>query len=138
MIVSLAILAILVGGGAYWVYSVRNTSISPAQNSEEAKQELADAVVKVGKLMVLPEGDEPILATVTDAEKLKAEQPFYAMVENGDKVLVFPKSQKAVIYSPSKNKLVNVGPIVSAPQGQQSQGQEAKTTPTPEPSPKKQ
>jgi hypothetical protein len=65
---------------------------------------------KVGSLMILP-NEEPIIASINEAEALRKEQPFYNGVENGDQLIVFPKAQKAVIYSPSKNVIVNSGPF---------------------------
>ncbi len=78
---------------------------------EKAQQELAAAVVAVGKLMNLPEGDEPVLATVTDADTLIKQQAFFSGSVNGDQLLLFPKSLKAIIYSPSRHKIINAGPI---------------------------
>ena len=69
-----------------------------------SKKELIE---KIGKLVLLPADEEPILATVTDKEKLK-EQPLFAKAENGDKILIYAKAQKAYIYSPSKEMLVDV------------------------------
>ncbi len=78
------------------------------QNPQElTKQETKELVEKIGKLVLLPADEEPILATVTDKEKLK-EQPLFAKAENGDKLLIYAKTQKAYIYSPSKEMLVDV------------------------------
>ena len=59
----------------------------------------------VGKLMELPD-EVPVLATVTDLEKLKG-QPFFDEAQNGDKVLVFNVARKVVLYRPSTKKIVN-------------------------------
>lgn len=69
-------------------------------------------VSKIGDLMVLPDEPQPVFAVVTDAEKLRAEQPFYAAVQNGDILLVLPSSRKAIIYSPKTDKIVNAGPFI--------------------------
>lgn len=82
---------------------------------EKAQKELAAAVVAVGELMILPEGDEPVLATVTDAEALTAQQAFFTGAIDGDQLLLFPKNLKAIIYSPSRNKIINAGPIEQSP-----------------------
>ncbi len=75
-----------------------------------------DAVVKqVGKLVILPSGETPTLATVTDVGKLKG-QPFFANAANGDKVLVYSKAGKAILYRPSVNKIVEMAPLNSASQ----------------------
>lgn len=78
---------------------------------EKAQEELAVAVAAVGELMILPEGDEPVLATVTNAESLTKQQAFFSGSVNGDQLLLFPKNMKAVIYSPSRGKIINAGPI---------------------------
>ncbi len=64
---------------------------------------------KVALLMVLP-SEEPTLATVSNAKKLK-DQPFFKNAENGDKVLIYTNSRKAILYRPSINKIIEVAPI---------------------------
>jgi len=80
-----------------------------AAQQEMYEQEVEDILLQVGRHIVLPEGEMPELATVQDAEALAAEQAFFEGAINGDKLLVF--SQKALLYSPSRDILVNVGPI---------------------------
>ena len=75
-----------------------------------AKEETAKIVALVEKLVILPEGEEPVLATVTDKEKLK-DQPVFAKAENGDKILIYSIAQKAYIYNPTKNVIVDVVPV---------------------------
>lgn len=75
-----------------------------------AKEETARVVALVGKLVILPADEEPVLATVTDKEKLK-DQPLFAKAENGDKVLIYSKAQKAYVYNSVKNVLVDIVPI---------------------------
>jgi hypothetical protein len=60
----------------------------------------------VNKLMVLPDED-PIVATITDKTKLE-QQAFFKQAENGDKVLIFQSSSKAVLYRPNQNKIVDI------------------------------
>lgn len=75
-----------------------------------AKEEIKQLVDKLSKLVVLPEGEEPVVATVTDKEKLK-DQPVFAKAENGDKILIYSKAQKAYIYRPASNLLIDVIPV---------------------------
>jgi len=105
----IAILIIAVGtlglGGSYFLGGSESTT-------EANAKELASVMEDVNSLMLLPEGELPIMATVTNAEDLKKEQPFYANVLDGDKVLIYVQNQKAIIYSPSRDVIVNVGPVV--------------------------
>lgn len=75
-----------------------------------AQQEVQDLVAKVSRLIVLPEGETPTVATVSDPEKLK-EQPFFSKAQKGDKVLIYTNAKKAILYSPTANKIVDVAPI---------------------------
>jgi cell division protein FtsL len=75
-----------------------------------AQQEQAQLIAKVGKLTVLPTGETPTIATVTDITKLK-DQAFFANAQNGDKVLIYTQAKKAYLYRPSTNKLINIAPV---------------------------
>ena len=74
--------------------------------------QIKELIAKVGKLILLPTGEEPVIATINDASTLIKEQPFYKGAVNGDVVIVYQKAAKAIVYSPSRNLIVNVGPIV--------------------------
>ncbi len=64
----------------------------------------------VGRLIVLPEDEVPTIATVTDLEALQG-QPFFANAKLGDKVLIFAKAGKAILYDPVEQKIVEVAPV---------------------------
>jgi hypothetical protein len=63
--------------------------------------------------MVLPD-EQPTLASVTDKSKL-SDQPFFQKAENGDKILIFVQSRKAILYRPSIKKIIDVAPIQTLP-----------------------
>ena len=89
-----------------------------------------------GKLIDLP-NETPTVATVTDSKKLK-DQPFFSKVENGDKVLIFTKAKKAILFRPSTNKILDVAPLTITNNQNPAQVAGVKTeTPTPTPSPRK-
>lgn len=75
-----------------------------------AQQEVADLVAKVSKLIVLPTEETPTVATVSDPEALK-DQPFFAKAEIGDKVLIYAEAKKAILYSVTLNKIIDVAPL---------------------------
>lgn len=88
-------------------------SNSPERQQELARQEVQAIVDKVGEIMILPTNEFPQMATVDNAAELSKTQAFFASVENGDKVLIYLQDQKAIIYRPSTDKIVNVGPVVA-------------------------
>lgn len=67
-------------------------------------------VSEVGKLVALPPGEDPTVATVTNLEPL-AGQEFFKDAMVGDKVLIFSKSKKAVLYRPSEKRVVVMAPL---------------------------
>jgi hypothetical protein len=60
--------------------------------------------------MALPEGS-PTVFNIEDPEKLQGQQAFFKGSEKGDQLVVFSESAKAIIYSPSRNIIVNAGPV---------------------------
>ena len=96
---TLLCLALAVAG--YFYYQYRHSA-----QIADAK-EIADLSQEIGQFMILPEGETPTLATVTDREKL-AEQPFFQKAENGDKVLIYSQNGRAILYRPSQKKIVDV------------------------------
>lgn len=99
---------LVAGGTAYYFYSQYSSLKSDPQVL--AKKEAASLVEKVGKLIILPEGEEPTVATVSDPEKLKNQQ-FFANAKAGYKVLIYTNSKKAILYDPALNKIVEVAPL---------------------------
>ena len=86
------------------INQMQTTSTSTTQN------EITNLVEVIGKLIVLPVGEVPTIATVSDPEKLK-DQTFFANAKVGDKVLIYVQAKKAFLYSVSLGKLIEVAPI---------------------------
>lgn len=77
---------------------------------EVTKQEQQALVAAVGKLVELPAGETPTIATVSDATKLQ-NQAFFAQAKNGDKVLIYSQAKRAILYRPADSKVIEVAPI---------------------------
>jgi hypothetical protein len=67
-------------------------------------------VKQVGKLINLPANETPTIATVQNTSKLSG-QPFFDGAKVGDKLLIYTTAKKAILYRPSTNRIINVGPI---------------------------
>jgi hypothetical protein len=70
--------------------------------------------------MILPTDEQPTLATVSDVTKVR-DQPFFTHAQNGDQVLVYTQTRKAILYRPSADRIVEVAPL-SVNSVQQSEG----------------
>lgn len=88
--------------------SLNNKQGNAQQTS--AQDETAQLVAEVSKLMVLPQNEQPTIATVTDLAKLQG-QPFFANAQVGDKVLIYSQAGKAILYRPSENKIIELAPL---------------------------
>lgn len=90
--------------GAYWYGRESN---SPEARTERSVQETVDAVAKH---MVLPEGEMPTVATVSDPAQLAA-QPFFRNAKTGQKVLIYTKAGKAILYDPEIDRIVEAAQL---------------------------
>ena len=108
-VVTLAVILLLGASGtaAYFYKQLSDIKKDPNKLSSD---ELKSTITAVGRLIVLPTGEEPTLATVADLSKLK-DQPFFANAKVGDKVLIYTNAKKAVLYDPQANKIVDVAPV---------------------------
>lgn len=97
------IVALVLGGLIY-----RKMAGTP---EARAKAETVKLVKEVKKLMILPDTDVPAIFDVQDPTLLASQQAFFVGAEKGDKLLVYPQIGKAIIYSPSRHIIVNVGPV---------------------------
>lgn len=99
-------------GYLYWQTRQQLAYLSSPEGQEElARREAEEVLARLGELVVLPDEQDPIIATITDQEVLAAESVFYADAVNGDRLIIFPQAQRAYIYSPTRHRVVNIGPL---------------------------
>lgn len=109
------LIVIVLGAIGYFVYrakfksdgNVINIKSSPSSSPID---ELSEIIAKIGQFYELPTGDTPTLATVSDPEKLKG-QAFFERAKKGDKVLLYAKAKKAILYDPVANKIIEIAPL---------------------------
>lgn len=89
------------------------TSSAPVSGEEQAATaEIESLITKISRHIMLPPGEEPTVATVSDPAKLK-DQAFFANAQVGDKVLIYTKARKAYLYDPEGDILLEVAPITA-------------------------
>jgi hypothetical protein len=118
LVLFLIILVVVLGAGCafgYYKYQQANKKTPDVV----AKEETDFLVERIGKLIDLPKDETPTTATILDKEKLK-DQPFFNNAQNGDKILIYTKAQKAIVFRVKDNKIINVGPISLNQNGQVS------------------
>jgi Flp pilus assembly protein CpaB len=105
--VAIIVVAVL-GYFGYKAYQAKQAT--PEAQAAKLTEQKNTIINKIKQLTVLP-SEEPVLFTVNDAALLKSQQAFFKDSENGDVLLVFQTSGKALIYRESTNKIVNSGPV---------------------------
>jgi len=106
------------GAGGYKLFDnsrkesarLRAENAQLANPEESAKLETERVKASVAQLIDVPEDEDPTIASVVDASKL-SNQAFFKNAQNGDKVLMYSKAKKAILYRPSSNKIIEVAPI---------------------------
>ena len=112
MYIVIALLAMCAAWYGHTKY-VSTDSYKAKQIENESKaleKEAKDLVSQVSKLMLLPD-ETPAIFNIQDPEKLVSQQLFFKGAQKDDKLMVFQKAGKAVLYSPSRGRIINVGPI---------------------------
>jgi hypothetical protein len=86
------------------------------ETKDDPSKELRRLTDHLSQFMDLPADEEPTFATVTDKSKLEG-QPFFKNAHNGDEVLIYVKSGKAILYRPETRKVIDVSTVNVAGQG---------------------
>lgn len=105
--VVLSILLLLFAGAL--VYYFLRSRPGPASNIPSLSDEntITQTIESVGRLIELPSGEVPQIATVSDITKLR-DNPFFTRARNGDIVLIYEKNRKAILYRPNVDKIIEV------------------------------
>lgn len=111
-LLALVLVAVIVTG-----YTTLTKNEKSNQNAPVDQRELSKLVDKVGDHILLPEGEQATIATVSDVTKLQ-DQEFFKNAQNGDKVLIYAQAKKAILYRPSDDKVIEIGPVFDNEQEQ--------------------
>lgn len=110
------IILVILGVIAYYAWAMFTASKiiqnpGAAENQAAVAKQVESLKDRLAKLTILPAGEEPTIVQVTNADELAKTQPFYNGSINGDVIFFYRLARKAYIYSPSRNLIVNVGPV---------------------------
>ncbi len=107
MLVILLILAVGVFGFLYF-NERRNNSNNNQENIGDNTQEYQEILASVRSLVDLDESEEINIARIDKPEDLILQNPsFYKDVKAGQYLIVFPTSQRVMVYDKTDNKIVN-------------------------------
>ncbi|MCC7436594.1 hypothetical protein IT402_01820 [Candidatus Nomurabacteria bacterium] len=81
------------------------------------RDEKAHYIKVIGKHVILPKGEDPQLMKISNNDTLTSQQ-FFNGSSDGDIVLFYAKSRKAILYSVAERKLLNVADLTLIPRPQ--------------------
>jgi len=115
IILCVLLLVAISGALAYYFIYYQNKQLNLAKIEEQQKvlAEESKKYMDELKSVMLIEGDEsPVIAKVSDAEKLKLTNPeFYKNLQVGDIVYIY--SYRIIVFRPSEKKIINIAPIIN-------------------------
>ncbi len=96
----------------YSEYQENKQDKNISANAKEEKIESIESIVSnISQYMNLPTDEEPMVATITDEAKLQ-DQKFFKKAKNGDKILMYPKASKAILYRPSTQRVIEFSALM--------------------------
>lgn len=78
--------------------------------SIQDQKDIDSLMREISKIVVVPE-ETPLVFEIADVDVLLKENLFFLNASNGDILVVFPKSVKALVYDPREKRIVNMGPV---------------------------
>jgi hypothetical protein len=99
--VGLSLLLVITLGVCGYLYFAYQKAVS--KNPAEEKRRI---ITQVSKLVVLPQED-PTIATVRDGQKL-ASKLLSKKTDKGDRLLIYNKARRIVVYRPAIGKVVDM------------------------------
>lgn len=113
IILGISTLILVVAGGIFLTRSLADRAPGQTTQVTEGKPDFEDAnylASFVSTLINLPSDESPIVASVTDSDKLKT-NPFLAQAQNGDKILVYKSINKAILFRPTTAKIIEIASL---------------------------
>jgi hypothetical protein len=104
------LVVVVVGAAGYFFYQYQNTQKALKSTGALPETAVGDLINEVGSKYLLPEGEEPTIATVSDIDALSG-QEFFSKAKNGDRVLIYTESKLAILYRPTDKKIINIAPV---------------------------
>lgn len=116
----LLFLAVVTGimGAAFGLYAYKkfvpeNQPFASVANIKDnpSAAEIKNLVAKVAQIAILPNDELPEVIVIGDLTQTHA-NPFFKDASLKDYILIYKKAAKVILYNPTSNRIVNIGPYV--------------------------
>ena len=102
-VLALVACVVIIGTLTYGYISTKH-QLTNLSHPQPTNTEVGQLTASIGKHLELPT-ETPTIATVEDVSKLNT-QAFFKSAQNGDKVLIYPKTGRALLYRPGTQKVI--------------------------------
>ena len=123
------VLLLILIGCSFVSFELGRSAVYRAHPELSGAEEAEAILRKVGALIQLPKDETPTMATINDAAAVKQVQPFLVNAEDGDILVVYASAKTALLYRPSSDQLIAVGPV-TVPDGVELPDQPPELPPT--------
>lgn len=118
----------------FWAEQQRRDALGRLKETEQQLNEIKKSTEQSGELIAdetlkkvrnhieIPEEQQPTVATIVDVERLRETSEFYNKAENGDNLVL--TENRAILYDPDRDIIIDVVPVVLDQQQDQQQNQE--------------
>ncbi len=118
VLIAAALVFVLMRDGSTTVIEKQQPSApAPVSGAELEKAatpeqiEKADVILaNLSKHILLPK-ESPQVMQITNPDELIQKDPFFSGSQSGDVLLIYRQAGKAIVFSPSRDIIVNVGPV---------------------------
>lgn len=77
------------------------------KNNKENTKEVKEVKSSLEKIISLPAKEEPAIGTIQNLDNLK-NNDFFKNAKIGDKIIIYTKTKKAILYRLDEQKIVNI------------------------------
>ncbi len=77
-------------------------------------REQKNILERLAQHIILPAGENPAIAAIANSEMLANNNSFYSNTQDGDQLIIYANAALAIIYSPARDKIINIGPLTNA------------------------
>lgn len=107
----IVVIVIVIAAG-YYIWKVYNPqNLTQTEVDKASQEQILSILSRVKRHLILPENELPQVAEIKDAAQASKEQPFLNGSQNGDFLIVYANAGKAIVYSPTRDLIINVGPV---------------------------
>ncbi len=114
VLLTFGLIATSVSTFIFWKQASKNEGEIGLSNGLQEIENTVDAdaslLEEIGKLIVLPTDETPTIGTISDPAVLR-DQPFFKNAKKGDRLIIYSKSNKAILFDPIAHKIIEVAPL---------------------------